>query len=718
MTSSALRLAGEPQAVSDDPLAVCLAAAARHLGMPMSVEALVAGLPLEEGRLSPALCVRAAERAGLHALIRRSELAQIPRLSLPAVLLLDGGEACVLVAKHSTTAEIITSAAPEVHKSVPLDELQGLYGGSAIFISRAVRLDGAPAADADSPLRHWLWGTLAKSWPIYGEVAAASVLINLFTLLSPLFFMNVYDRVVPNRALETFWVLAVGVLAMYLFDLLLKTLRGYFIDVAGRRADVALSGMLFEQVINMRLDARREGVGSLANSLREFESLREFFTSATLATIIDLPFALLFIAVLWAIGGSAIAAVPAAAVPLVAAVAIALQVPLRKRIGQVYRASEAKHATLIETLGAIELVKTLGAASQLQRRWEGLARHVAAEGLAARLLSAFAVHFSVWVQLSVAVGVLAVGVYMVGESQLTLGALIACTIIAGRALAPLTQIAALLMRYQQAMSALAGLERIMQAPLERPRGRVFVPRRQLAGDIEFRDVVFRYPGRQTEALDGCSFSIGAGERVAIIGRVGSGKSTIAKLIVGLYSPASGAILIDGTDLRQIDPVDLRRNCGYMPQNVLLFSGTVRENLLLGAPHADDEALARAASITGLDEHLLRNPLGFDLQVGERGEALSGGQRQAIALARALITDPPVLLLDEPTHSMDHSSEERLKGRLLRELAGRTLLVVTHRESLLALAERLLVLDAGKVMAYGPKDKVLEALAAGKVPRSH
>ncbi|HEY5898572.1 MAG TPA: type I secretion system permease/ATPase [Burkholderiales bacterium] len=717
MSASALQVSSVelPALAPSDPLAVCLAAAARHLGMPISADAVVAGLPLEDGRLTPALCVRAAERAGMSAVLRRADIARMPKLALPALLLLDDGDVCVLVAKTETTADIITSAAPQARKTIPLDELLPLYAGTAIFLGRAARFQAGTGSERIAETHHWFWGTLAKSWPIYGEVALASVLINLFTVLSPLFFMNVYDRVVPNKAFETFWVLAVGVLTMYVFDLLLKTLRGYFIDVAGKRADVALSSTLFEQVMNMRLDAGRQSVGSLANNLREFESLREFFTSATMATLVDLPFVLLFIAVIWGIGGLAMAAVPLAAIPLVILAGLAIQIPLRNRIRRVYKATEAKHATLIETLGAIEVVKTLGAASHLQRKWETVVGYVAAEGLGSRMLSAFAVNFSTWVQLTVAVGVLGVGVYLVGDAHITMGALIACTIISGRSLSPLTQIAGLLIRYHQAMSALAALNKIMEAPLERPRDRVFVHRPGLAGDIQFRDVVFRYPGQQIEALTGASFKIRAGDRVGIIGRVGSGKSTIAKLIIGLYQPASGSILVDGTDVRQIDPVDLRRNCGYMPQNIVLFSGTVRENLMLGAPGLDDAALIRAASIAGLDEHLIRHPLGFDLPVGERGEALSGGQRQAIALARALVTDPPILLLDEPTHSMDHSSEERLKSRLLQELGERTMLLVTHRESLLSLVNTLLVVDGGKIMAYGPKEKVMEALAARKVP---
>jgi ATP-binding cassette subfamily C protein LapB len=452
----------------------------------------------------------------------------------------------------------------------------------------------------------------------------------------------------------------------------------------------------------------------LANNVREFESLREFFTSATMTTLIDLPFVLLFIGVITMVGGWQMAAVPLFAIPLVLAMGVALQVPLRDRIRRVFRASEAKHAILIETLGAIEAVKALGAASQMQRKWEEVVDYVAKESLGTRFLSSLAVNFSAWVQMMVGVGTLAVGVYLVGENHLTTGGLIACTIIAGRALAPLSTVASLLTRYYQSMSALAALNKIMDAPRERPRDRSFVHRPALGGDIRFQDVAFKYPGSELEALAGVSFAIKEGDRVGIIGRIGSGKTTLAKLLVALYQPQGGSILVDGTDIRAIDPADLRRAVGYLPQNIALFAGSVRDNLLVGAPGADDAAILRAAAISGLMDMVNRHPKGFDMPVGERGEALSGGQRQTVALARALITDPPILVLDEPTHAMDHTSEERLKMQMQSELAGKTIIIVTHRESLLSVINTLVVMDAGKVVAVGPKDLVLKAIAEGKV----
>ena len=695
-----------------DPLAACLAQVARLLGRPMSAQALVTGLPLDAAGLTPALFARAAERAGLGTRSIEIALARFPKLSLPAVLLLKDRNACVLVARAESEAQIVTAEGME--KTVPVAELARDYAGTAIAVSRAVRFEAGTGSERILATHHWFWGTLARAWPLYGEVAAASVLVNLFTMLSPIFFMNVYDRVVPNKAFDTFWVLALGMAVIYLFDFGLKLLRGWFIDVAGRRADMALSSALFEQVMARRLDAGHESVGMLANNVREFESLREFFTSATMTSLIDLPFVLMFIAVIAMVGGWPMALVPIVAIPIVVAMGVALQVPLRDRIRRVFRAAEAKHAILIETLGAIEAVKALGAASQMQRKWEEVVDYVAKESLGTRFLSSLAVNFSAWVQAMVGIATLAVGVYLVGDNQLTMGALIASTIIAGRALAPLSVVASLLTRYHQSMSALAALNKIMDAPRERPRDRSFVHRPALGRDIRFQDVAFKYPGSELDALAGVSFAIKEGDRVGIIGRIGSGKTTLAKLLVALYQPQGGSILVDGTDIRAIDPADLRRAVGYLPQNIALFAGSVRDNLLLGAPGADDAAILRAASIAGLIDIVNRHPKGFDMPVGERGEALSGGQRQTVALARALITDPPILVLDEPTHAMDHSAEERLKTQMQTELAGKTIIIVTHRESLLSVINTLVVMDGGKVVAVGPKELVLKAIAEGKV----
>ena len=704
-------------AVRVDPIAGSLAVAARLYGQATTPEALTAGLPLEDGRLTPPLAVRAAERAGLTARVVRISLGEIQRVALPAILLTSERGACVLVERDATQAQVILPELPDATRGIALAELESSYSGYAILVGRLERFAAGTESERIAEKHHWFWGTLRREIPTYTEVAIATVLINVFALASPLFFMNVYDRVVPNRAMETLWILALGLGLVLVFDLLLKILRGYFIDVAGKRADQALSSSLFARVMDLKLDQPRQPVGSLANNLREFESLRDFFTSATLASIIDLPFVLIFIAAIIWIGGFWMVLPVLIAMPIVVIVGLALQPKLRDHIRRSFAATEAKYATVIETLAAIEHVKHLNAASQLQRKWESLVDYVARESLSSRLISSFAINFTGWVQGVVSIAVLIVGAYLAADGQLSLGGLIACSIITGRAVAPLTQLAGLLTRYHTATSALVALNKIMEAPVEREPGRTFVSRPRLAGKIEFRGVTFRYPGQQIDALRELTFSIQPGDRVGVVGRMGSGKSTLSKLLIGLYQPQAGSVLIDSIDSRQIDPSDLRRNVGYMPQNVVLFSGTVRQNITMGAVHVDDAAMLRAVQLTGLDEHIQRHPQGFDMMVGERGEGLSGGQRQAVALARALLDDPPILLLDEPTASMDIGTEEQFKQRLAPVLPGRTLIVVTHRESMLTLVDKLVVMDNGRAVAAGPKTEVLQALAQGRVRKA-
>jgi len=700
----------------EDPLLQCLVILTKLLQRPHSAEALSAGLPLVNHRFTPELFIRAADRAQLSARLLKRSLTQFNELVLPAVLLLKDGQACLLLKythKRKKTLRIILPESGEGEMDISLSELKTNYSGYALFAHPRATFD----ARTEDPLMprpfSWFWGTLLKSWYWYGEVVLASFLINLFALASPLFIMNVYDRVVPNHAIETLWVLASGVTVVFGFDFLMRTLRGYFIDLAGKKSDILLASMIFEQVLGTQRKAHPRSVGAFASHLHEFEAFREFFTSATLTTLIDLPFALLFISVVWTIHPQ-LAKIPLLVIPVVLVVSLLIQIPLRQVVQQTFRASAQKQALLVETLTGLEDLKTMRAEGLMQRRWEQLIGQIAQSSLKSRLLSAFSVNFTWLVQQLTTVAVVIAGVYLIVDNQLTTGGLIATTLLTGRALAPLAPLASLLTRYHQSLAALHSLNHIMTLPLERPPKHSFLHRPQLQGEIEFREVEFSYPEQSQSALNKVSFKITAGQKVGIIGRIGSGKSTVAKLILNLYTPNHGCILLDGVDSRQLDPVDLRRNLGYVPQDSQLFYGTVKDNIVLGAPYVEDAQILSVAQLAGVDEFINRHPLGFDMPVGERGENLSGGQRQAIILARALLLNPPILLLDEPTNSMDNSTEELLKVRLQPWLEAKTLLLVTHRFSLLSLVTHLIVIDGGQVVAMGPKESVIQALASGKV----
>jgi ATP-binding cassette subfamily C protein LapB len=539
----------------------------------------------------------------------------------------------------------------------------------------------------------------------------------MFALASPLFIMNVYDRVVPNNAMETLWVLAIGAVTVFGFDFLLRNLRGYFVDAAGKSADVILASRIFQQVLNIEMSARPQSAGAFASNLRDFETVRDFFTSATVSTFVDLPFALFFILVIWALAGP-VAYVPLSALPVMILVGWFVQYPLNHAVQKVHSESAQKHGILVEAIGGLETVKSMGAEGRMQRQWERFVGSTAESSRRSRLLSSFAVNFSMFATQMVTVGTVIVGVYLIKEGEMTVGALIACVILGSRAMAPLAQLANILVRFQQSKVALSTLNKIMAMPVERPVGKVFVSRPVAEGAIEFKDVSFSYPNQKLEALSNVSFRINPGERVAIIGRIGSGKSTIGKLMVGLYQPNEGSVLMDNVDLRQMDPADVRHGIGYVPQDVFLFYGSVRDNIAMATPYADDKMVIRSAQLAGADDFIRSHPQGYDMPVGERGESLSGGQRQTIAVARALMLDPPVLVLDEPTSGMDHSSEQRLKDRLNGIMAGKTLVVVSHRASLLSLVDRVIILDGGKVVADGPRETVLQRLRDGqlRVPR--
>ncbi|MEM9255864.1 MAG: type I secretion system permease/ATPase [Pseudomonadota bacterium] len=701
---------------SDDSLLQCLLALCRVHGNATTAEAVLAGLPLQDGRLSPGLFERAASRAGLTARIVPRKPSEIEHALLPAVLLLEGERACLLMGWQDGQAQVIYPELNEAVVSVSADALSSEATGSIILCRPRFQFDARAPQPGEAKGGHWFWDAIRANTPIYRDVFLAAFFINLFALALPLFTMNVYDRVVPNHATETLWMLAAGVIIVLLADLVLRTMRGYFLDLASRRVDVRLSSQIMEKVLGIRLENRPKSVGSYAVNLRSFETVRDFIASASVTTLIDIPFAVLFLAVIAWIAWPVLVPV-LIGLAIVLGYALTVQRRLKSLAETTYRAGALRNATLIEGLVGLETVKAMGGEARIQRRWEETTGFLARVGVQLRLLSNSAINTTLWGQQMVAMFVIITGVYLITQGELSMGGLIACTMIAGRVMAPFGQLAGLITQYHNARIALDTLEGVMDQPVERPPGAKFLSRELFSGDLEFKHVSFTYPGADVPSLDGVSFSVKAGEKVAILGRVGSGKSTLQKLCMGLYQPSSGAVLVDGIDLRQLDPSELRARIGYVPQDVTLFYGSLRDNLTLGNDQVTDGALVEAADIAGLTEFINRHPQGFDMQVGERGEALSGGQRKSVALARGIVSEPPILLMDEPTGSMDHSTESAVKRKLAGFVEGRTWLVVTHRNSLLEMVDRIIVIDHGKLVADGPRDSVVQALQQGRIGKA-
>lgn len=720
-TPEAFQTTSEPRLREDlitpDPLLDCLVEVCRLHGIAASRASLSAGLPLEKGPLPVRLAERAAGRAGLATKLQRLNLSQIDALTLPAILILKGDQACVLLGREpDLNWRVLLPETGQGTVVLSTDELQARYSGVVLFVRPHFRFDARTPEIRATRASHWFWGPVLAQRFVYRDVLWAALLVNLFALAFPIFSMNVYDRVVPNHATETLWVLAIGVCLVFASDLFMRLLRSHFVDEASARIDVQISATLMERVLGMKLENRPQSVGSFASNLRGFEQVRDFIASSTVTALIDLPFALLFVIVMAWISPWLI--LPVLTVfTLIVVSGYVLQHRLHELSQSTYQASAQRNATLVESLTGIETIKAQGAESLIQARWERANQFLSALNVRMRGLSSTAMYTTATLQQMVSVSIILIGVYLITDKQLTMGGLIASTMLAGRALAPAGQIVGLLMQYQGARTAMESLNKIMDQPVERQAGTHYIQRKELKGEIEFRHVSFAYPGRKESALDDISFKINAGEKVALIGKVGSGKTTLQKLILGMYQPSEGAVLLDGIDMRQLDPADVRRNLGHVSQDVTLFYGTLRDNITFGMPHAQDDAIVAATETAGMSEFVQRHPQGFDLPVGERGELLSGGQRQSVGIARAVLHNTPILLLDEPTSAMDFSTEALVTQRMQAFSEGKTVVLVTHRTSMLSFVDRVIVVDQGKIVADGPRERIMQALSAGRVSRA-
>ncbi|TNE27703.1 MAG: type I secretion system permease/ATPase [Alphaproteobacteria bacterium] len=711
------------QTGGQEPLLACLSWLTGYFGEAHSATALAEFLPEfdAEGMTAEMFC-RAASKADMQAESVSRKIEKTDPALFPVVVLLKDGDACV-VQGQSRDKKTFYTVFPAAESGIetletPAEDLKKRQSGTVILVKPSSLTEKLLMRDGeeDDFSGHWFWQVVWSNKPVYMRALLAAFFINLFVLAAPIFIMNVYDRVLPNSAIETGWVLAFGVLSVFVFDFLFKNLRGYFIDIAGRRGDVIWARRLYDHVLDMRTDVRTEPAGVFANHMREFEHIRDFTTSAVMASLIDFPFALLFIFAVYLLGG-AVAFVPLILFVAVFVLCLLLQMPVKNLVRRSAKSSEEKQGILIETLNGLESVKGCGATRHFRSVYGRYAAESALYGQKSRFWSGLSVHVATFAQQISAVGIVLFGMYMVRDGDLSTGALIACVILAGRAIAPVAQVAGLINKYHYARSALKTLNRVMKMPEERPKNRRFLHRPSLHGLYAVDNLGFTYAGATVPALQNLRFSIQAGERVGIVGRIGSGKSTLIKLLMKFYQPETGVVRLDGTDLQQIDPVDLRRDISYIGQDTTLFRGTVRENIAMGHPGATDDDVLKAAQISGAHAFIRHHPLGYDAPVGEGGRGFSGGQKQAIAIARALVGNPHMLICDEPTNEMDNASENQLVKSLQGWLddGKRGLIVVTHRFSLLEMVDRLILMDQGKILMDGPKEKVIAALNSGQLP---
>ena len=709
----------------ENPILDCLAIFCKMSGRPYSKESLISGLPIEEGHSSPvlfskfsskSLFSRAAAKAGFKTRVLKTKIEDINPLVLPCIVLLNGKNpkdelrACILLGfdDEMANARVVLPEAEDVENSVTIEELKKYYFGFSILLKKELRFDDKQLTVGDVKENHWLWGTMKIVRDTYRDVIIASLLINIFVLATPLFTMNVYDRVIPNDAKDTLWILSIGVLIVYGIDVVLKFLRTYFLETAGKKTDIIASSLIFERVLDLKMSSMPSSVGSMANILKEFESIRSFITSSTISLLIDLPFIILFLITIYYIGG-VLVVVPVVIIIFIVFYTLYAKEKLQNSIKQSYEASSMKNGVLIESLSSIETLKSLGATGYSQWKWEEATSQIADKSISSKTISASITTVTSFLLQLNTVAIIIVGTYLIGEKMISMGALIAVVIISSRAIAPMGQVASLLSTFHHTKVSYKALDDIMNMPVEHPQGKKFVARPEYRGNIEFKNVGFTYPNSDKSTLNNLNFRINEGEHIAIIGKIGSGKSTIHKLLLSLYVPNEGAILVNNIDTKQLDPTELRKNIAYVSQDVLLFNGTVKENIVYRLPHIDDEKIIEAATVSGVMDFINKHPKGFDMPVGERGAFLSGGQRQSIAIARAILQDYPIVLLDEPTSAMDSSTEAKFIKSIKEYLKGKTMILVTHKTSLLSLADRVIVMEDGQIVLDGKKDYVVEKL---------
>ncbi len=677
-----------------------------------SRESLLSGLPIHNKSMTIKDFMLSSKRIGLISKVVTRELKGISKLALPVVLILNKERSCVLldIDFDKNEARVILPGLSEGETVMPVDQLHSEFTGQVIIIKPTYSFENKISRDIVIPEpKKWFWGALKYNLPIYKRVIVAAVFINLFVLALPLFMKNVFDRVLPNNAIETLWAMAIGIIFIMVFDLIFNLLRAYYLGKAGKRADLIMSNKIFDQLLNIKLSEKPASTGQFVSRVQSFQSVRDFFTSATIATLVDIPFVILFIGVIFYFAG-VIGWISVATVVLVLLFSWVMQKRIKKVIEKSSKEEQLRQTTLNEAVAGLEIIKSVRAQNRMKTHWDESLNKTLYYGEKSQFLSQFTTQTTGLIAKFSTIGIIVAGVYLSLAGDMSMGGIIAAMMLNTRVVAPISQIVGMIIRYDQTMLSLQNIDEIMMMEVER-EDKNYISRPNLKGDIEFKDVSFAYKGQNFDTLKNINLTIKEGEKVAILGRIGSGKSTLSKLIMNLYSPTKGSVLIDSTDIRQIDPADLRRAIGCVPQEPFLFMGSVKDNITIGEQYVTDEEVLEASKAAGVHEFLGKHEAGYDLLVGERGEGLSGGERQSITLARAIITNPNIMILDEPTNSMDKQTEQAFMKKMKTLISDQTVILITHKMSVLSLVDRVIILDDGKVIADGPKEQVFKPRGA-------
>jgi len=699
--------------VQSDPLLVCLALITQLLDSPIPMSTLKNGFALDsKGHIPPAAVPEVATRYGFNAVWTKRRASAFPNYALPVIAPLVDGRVAILRSIKDGEATVLFAESGMRPHAMPMEELDALLLEQSLVVKLQPKSSKQQLIPLKTEAFGWFWNTMWRFRRYYYESMVATVVANILTLATVFFTMNVFNRVIPSQAYGSLWTLTIGVGVAMLLEFMMRHLKARLVDEGGKRADLAVNSTLLREIMSVRLDHRPQSIGIFASSMRDFDALREFISSSLFVTIADLPFVLMFLLLIWVIGGPLVI-IPAIVIPILIILSLVVQRKLMRAMRENMKQAGEKQSVLVEALLNLEMLKAHNAEGYLQRRWEKSNAAAVQSFMKIRKITLWVTGLTTTLQQMTSVGIIVMGVYLIHDQSLSLGALIACNILAGRAVAPLGQIVQLATRYQQAKTSLEMLDGLVQRPRDRDHDHRYIVPEVFKGNLMADNLEFAYPSQANlPVIDRVSLTLKPGEHLALLGHVGCGKSTLLRLMAGLYKPASGSVRVDDLDMLQIEPAELRSRFGYVGQDAQLFMGSLRDNLVLSETWITDERIMDVLKKLGLYAMVAAHPRGLDMSLTESGGGLSGGQRQLLTVARMILRDPIYVFMDEPTANMDQDTEARVIRVLGEWLKGRTLIISTHRPQLLAWVDRIAVMQRGKILSEGPRDEILQKLSRG------